>query len=177
MNFTIWRQAVTTMPQLDKSQWDKLDIIAKWLIATRAPVFLMTLSSAGIGRLLAWISGSFDLSLFLACAVGLTFAHATNNLLNDFTDSVRGIDKDNYTRNQYGIHVLEQGFMSKPEFWRYIAGTGAVALTAGVFLIFERSGATLMLMLAGAFFVLFYTWPLKYIGLGEPSVYWYGGHS
>ena len=26
-------------------------------------------------------------------------------------------------------------------------------------------------MLAGAFFVLFYTWPLKYIGLGEPAVW------
>ena len=25
-------------------------------------------------------------------------------------------------------------------------------------------------MLAGAFFVLFYTWPLKYYGLGEPAV-------
>ncbi|HAN69612.1 MAG TPA: prenyltransferase, partial [Halieaceae bacterium] len=28
----------------------------------------------------------------------------------------------------------------------------------------------LALFLAGAFFVLFYTWPLKYIGLGEPAV-------
>jgi 1,4-dihydroxy-2-naphthoate octaprenyltransferase len=29
---------------------------------------------------------------------------------------------------------------------------------------------TAALMLAGAFFVLFYTWPLKYLGLGEPAV-------
>jgi 1,4-dihydroxy-2-naphthoate octaprenyltransferase len=34
----------------------------------------------------------------------------------------------------------------------------------------QRSGLTINLMLAGAFFVLFYTWPLKYYGLGEPAV-------
>jgi 1,4-dihydroxy-2-naphthoate octaprenyltransferase len=170
MNFTIWRQAITTMPQLNKTQWDQLDWFAKWLIATRASVFLMTLSSAGIGGLLVWMDGRFDLGLFIACAIGLTFAHASNNLINDLTDSARGIDKDNYYRNQYGIHVLEQGFMTKREFWRYLLITASIAIAAGMYLVLERSGATLALMSAGAFFVLFYTWPLKYIGLGEPSV-------
>jgi len=31
-------------------------------------------------------------------------------------------------------------------------------------------GVTLSLFAAGIFFVLFYTWPLKYYGLGEPAV-------
>jgi len=45
-----------------------------------------------------------------------------------------------------------------------------VALALGAWLISQRAGLTLDLMLAGAFFVLFYTWPLKYYGLGEPAV-------
>jgi 1,4-dihydroxy-2-naphthoate octaprenyltransferase len=98
------------------------------------------------------------------------FAHATNNLLNDYTDSRRGIDRDNYYRNQYGVHVLEDGLMNERQFWRYLGVTAGIALLLGAWLISQRSGLTVNLMLAGAFFVLFYTWPLKYYGLGEPAV-------
>ena len=170
MNFSIWWQAMTTMPSLTSQQWQQLDVIARWLIATRASVFLMTITSACIGGLLAWRDGLFDGWLFVLTTIGLTFAHATNNLLNDLTDSVRGIDKNNYYRNQYGVHVLEDGLVTRQRFWLYILFTGGVALLAGALLVWERSGITLMLMAAGAFFVLFYTWPLKYIGLGEPAV-------
>jgi 1,4-dihydroxy-2-naphthoate octaprenyltransferase len=170
MNFSIWWQAITTMPSLSPQQWQQLDIIARWLIATRASVFLMTISSASIGGLLAWRDGLFDGWLFLLTLIGLTFAHATNNLLNDLTDSAKGIDKNNYYRNQYGVHVLEDGLVSKSRFWGYILFTGGIALLAGALSVWERSGITLTLMSAGAFFVLFYTWPLKYIGLGEPAV-------
>ena len=52
----------------------------------------------------------------------------------------------------------------------YKRQTAAIALLLGGWLISQRSGLTLDLMLAGAFFVLFYTWPLKYYGLGEPAV-------
>jgi 1,4-dihydroxy-2-naphthoate octaprenyltransferase len=102
--------------------------------------------------------------------LGLMLAHATNNLLNDLTDSHRGIDAGNYYRNQYGIHVLEDGLMSRKQFYVYVALTGSAALAVGAYLVLARGGLTLPLMLAGAFFVLFYTWPLKYIGLGEPAV-------
>lgn len=139
-------------------------------IACRASVLFMTFTAAALGGLLAWRAGVFQWDLWLATVFGLMFAHATNNLLNDFTDSRRGIDKDNYYRNQYGVHVLEDGLMSEREFWRYVGVTAGVALALGGWLIFQRSGLTFNLMLAGAFFVLFYTWPLKYFGLGEPAV-------
>jgi 1,4-dihydroxy-2-naphthoate octaprenyltransferase len=130
----------------------------------------MTFTAAALGGLMAWRSGAFHWDLWLATVLGLMFAHATNNLLNDYTDSRRGIDKDNYYRNQYGVHVLEDGLMSEGQFWRYVGVTAGVALLLGCWLIYQRSGLTLDLMLAGAFFVLFYTWPLKYYGLGEPAV-------
>ena len=170
MKLNVWWQAVTTMPSMTITQWQQLDLVARWLIATRASVLLMTLSSAAIGGILAWGDGAFNAGLFALTVIGLGFAHATNNLLNDLTDSHMGIDKDNYYRNQYGVHILEAQLVNRNEFWRYILFTATVALVAGCLLIGLRGGLTLPLMVAGVFFVLFYTWPLKYIGLGEPAV-------
>jgi 1,4-dihydroxy-2-naphthoate octaprenyltransferase len=140
------------------------------LIACRASVLFMTFTAAALGGLMAWRADHFQWDLWLATVLGLIFAHATNNLLNDYTDSRRGIDKDNYYRNQYGVHVLEDGLMNERQFWRYVGVTAGIALLLGGWLIIQRAGLTLDLMLAGAFFVVFYTWPLKYYGLGEPAV-------
>ena len=166
----MWGRALEQMPKLSQSEWQALDPVAKWLIACRASVLFMTFTAAALGGLMAWRAGVFQWDLWLATVLGLMFAHATNNLLNDYTDSRRGIDKDNYYRNQYGVHVLEDGLMNERQFWRYLGVTAGIALLLGGWLISQRSGLTLDLMLAGAFFVLFYTWPLKYYGLGEPAV-------
>ncbi|MDJ0877276.1 MAG: prenyltransferase [Halieaceae bacterium] len=170
MNPRVWAQALNTMPKLTPDEWGQLDVVARWLIATRASVLFMTFMSAALGGLLAAADGAFDWTLWGICCLGLVFAHATNNLLNDYTDSRRGIDRDNYYRNQYGVHVLEDGLLSPRRFWGYVGFTGGVAIALGLWLVWARSGLTLDLMLAGAFFVLFYTWPLKYYGLGEPAV-------
>ena len=170
INVRMWGQALYKIPRLDASQWKTLDPIAKWLIATRASVLFMTFTAAALGGLMAWRVDLFAWQPWLAATLGLLFAHATNNLLNDWTDSRRGIDKNNYYRNQYGVHVLEDGLMNTRQFWTYLGVTGCIALLLGAWLVWERSGLTLNLMLAGAFFVLFYTWPLKYYGLGEPAV-------
>jgi 1,4-dihydroxy-2-naphthoate octaprenyltransferase len=170
INVKMWGRALNQMPKLSRSEWLELDPVAKWLIACRAPVLFMTFTASALGALMAWRAGVFAPDLWLATVLGLMFAHATNNLLNDFTDSRRGIDKDNYYRNQYGVHVLEDELMSAGQFWGYVGVTAGIALSLGVWLVAQRSGLTLDLMLAGAFFVLFYTWPLKYYGLGEPAV-------
>lgn len=166
----MWYQAMRTMPQVDQAQWSKLDYLSRWLIASRASVLLMTFTSCAVGGLLAWQDGLFNGYYFTLALLGLLLAHATNNQLNDLTDTVRGIDTDNYYRNRYGTHVLEHGLMSRQQLLRYIFATGSLALLLGAVLVWERGGITLGLLAAGAFFVLFYTYPLKYIGLGEPAV-------
>ena len=170
VDISMWGRALDRMPKLDAQQWAALDPVAKWLIACRASVLFMTFTAAALGGLMAWRAGAFRWDLWLVTTFGLLFAHATNNLLNDLTDSRRGIDHDNYYRNQYGVHVLEDGLLNLRQFWRYLGITGGIAIALGAWLIWERSGLTFNLMLAGAFFVLFYTWPLKYYGLGEPAV-------
>ncbi len=170
INPKTWVQALTTMPRLEAEQWRNLDLVARWLIACRASVLFMTLTSACLGGLLAARDGLLNWTPFLLCSLGLVMAHATNNLLNDYIDSRRGVDKNNYYRNQYGIHILEDELVSPVGFWAYVAFTASLALIPGIWLVLEYGGATLNLMLAGSFFVLFYTWPLKYYGLGEPAV-------
>ncbi len=170
MNVGMWRKALQVIPRISQEEWDHLDFISKWLISTRAAVLIMTFISAAIAGILAYQHGNFNLGLWLLLVIGLILAHATNNLFNDFTDYVKGVDKDNYFRAQYGPQPLEHGLMSKRQLLTYAFITGLLALTAGAVLVYTRGTLALVLLGLGAFFVLFYTFPLKYIALGELAV-------
>jgi 1,4-dihydroxy-2-naphthoate octaprenyltransferase len=170
MNVQMWSKALQIIPRLSKEEWDGLDILSRWLIAARAAVLIMTFISGAIAGILAVRDGSFNLLYWLLLSLGLILAHATNNLLNDLTDYSRGVDQDNYYRAQYGPQPLTHGFLSVRQSWTYVAVTGLLALAAGAYLVYLRGPLGLALLAAGAFFVLFYTYPLKYIGLGELAV-------
>ena len=166
----VWLEALQVIPRIDKAQWDELDPIAKWLVATRSAVLVMTLVACMIAGLLAYRDGCFDPLVWGLLCVGLVFAHAANNLVNDLTDHAKGVDKGNYFRAQYGPQPLEHGLMTRGQVLRMIAVTFGIALAAGGALVFMRGGQTLTLMAIGVVFVLFYTWPMKFIGLGELAV-------
>jgi len=170
VNVAMWGRALSVIPRVTKAEWDELDVVSRWLIATRSAVIIMTAIASGIAGLLAYRDGLFDAALWGLCTVGLCFAHATNNLVNDLTDHKKGVDKDNYFRTQYGPQPLEHGLMTTGQMLKYAAVTGLVALAAGGLLVAQRGQITLTLFAVGIFFVLFYTWPLKYIGMGEPAV-------
>lgn len=170
MNVSMWAKAVNVIPRVSEEEWRALDVVSRWLIATRSAVLVMTFNSAAIAGLLAARDGMFDWSLWGLVTLGLLFAHATNNLVNDITDHAKGVDKDNYFRTQYGPQPLENGLMTKSEIYTYTAVTGLIALAAGLALVAMRGEQTLWLLASGVFFVLFYTWPLKYIGMGEVAV-------
>ncbi len=169
-NVAMWGKALRVIPRITKEEWSDLDLVSKWLIATRFTVIIMTIIASTIGGLLAFRDRAFDAVAFSVTTLGLIFAHATNNLVNDLTDHAKGVDKDNYFRTQYGPQPLEHGLLTVPQMLRYTAVTGGIALFAGGFLVLTRGQATLTLFAVGIFFVLFYTWPLKYFGLGEPAV-------
>lgn len=166
-----WKEILTRMPKLDKDDWLAMGLLKRWFIATRSAVFVMTLFSVGIGLLMAVPAGQFDIFNAVLVTLGLVLAHATNNLINDWTDHKKGVDKDNYFRTQYGPQPLEAGFVTESGLMRYIAVTGGLAILAGFLLVFRTDINTFYLMLVGAFFVLFYTYPLKFFGLGEPAVW------
>jgi 1,4-dihydroxy-2-naphthoate octaprenyltransferase len=169
-NFSMWGQALTVMPRINRQDWDGLDLVSRWLIASRAAVIVMTFTSAAFAGMLAVKAGRFDGLLFTLVALGLCLAHATNNLINDLTDHWKGVDEDNYFRTQYGPQTVQEGFLSVRQLSTYAVVTGLAALAVGIYLVALRGETALWLLGAGAFFVLFYTFPLKYIGMGEPAV-------
>ncbi len=173
MNFAMWKKALQVIPDVSKEEWDRLDIISKWLISTRAAVLVMTFLSAVLAGLFAWHDGyKVNLVSWLVLAIGLVLAHASNNLFNDYTDYVRGVDKDNYFRTMYGPQPVAHGLMTKTQHLTYFAITGLLAVACGLYLVLTNGNdLTIWILLGlGAFFVLFYTWPLKYIALGEAAV-------
>lgn len=177
--FAMWRKSLSQLIKMDnKSEWDALDVLSKWFIATRSAVGTITLYSGFIGGLLAWQHlyanhAPFNFLTWLILTLGLFIAHGTNNLINDYTDFSRGIDKDNYFRTQYGVHPLAQGFWDKPTHLRWFAVSGLLATISGVYALFVTQFAPVVIWLfaVGAFILLFYTYPLKYIGIGELSIF------
>ena len=89
MNFKMWIKALQVIPRIDKEEWDKLDIVSRWLIATRGAVLIITFIPAVIAGLLAAKDGMFHWLNWILVTVGLVFAHAMNNLLNDLPTTAR----------------------------------------------------------------------------------------
>jgi 1,4-dihydroxy-2-naphthoate octaprenyltransferase len=133
----------------------------------------VTIYACIMSGLLAWRDGYFAWLPFIVVTLGLFIAHGTNNLLNDYTDFKRGVDKDDYFRIQYGVHPLVQGFWTKRQQIRWFLVSGVLATAAGVYVLFYTnfSPAIIGLFAFGALMVLFYTWPLKYFGLGELAIF------
>lgn len=174
INFEMWKTAAWQLVKMEsKQEWDALDVISKWLIATRSAVTTVTLYSCAVAGLLAWRDGFFSWLPWLILTIGLFIAHGTNNLLNDYTDFSRGIDKDNYFRTQYGVHPLVQGFWTKSQQIRWFLVSGFLATLSGVFALYYTSYAPLVIGLFafGALILLFYTYPLKYFALGEFAIF------
>jgi 1,4-dihydroxy-2-naphthoate octaprenyltransferase len=174
INFAMWRKASWQLIKMEnKKEWDALDVVSKWLIATRSAVTLVTVYSCVISGILAARDGYFSWTPFLIVTLGLFIAHGTNNLLNDYTDYSRGVDKDNYFRTQYGVHPLVQGFFTKPQQIRWFIVSGVLATLAGFYILVNTGFNTTVIGLFafGAIVLLAYTYPFKYWGLGELAIF------
>ena len=114
----------------------------------------------------------FQLIPWLMLTLGLIMAHAANNLFNDYTDYVQGVDQKNYYRAMYGPQPLVDGLMTKAQNLTYFAFSAVLALASGLYLAWYNNYSILIwiLIALGAFFMFFYTWPLKYMALGELAV-------
>jgi 1,4-dihydroxy-2-naphthoate polyprenyltransferase len=174
INVAMWRKATAQLIKIDKkSEWDALDVVSKWLIATRSAVTTVTLYSCVIAGLFALRAGSRDWLAWIVMTIGLFLAHGANNLLNDYTDFRRGVDTDNYFRTQYGVHPLAQGFWSKPVQMRWFVVTGLLGLAAAVFAIVRSSfdPVVIGIFVYGSLMLLLYTWPLKHFAVGELTIF------
>ena len=40
VDFAMWQKALNVIPEVTKEEWDRLDVISRWLISTRAAVLI-----------------------------------------------------------------------------------------------------------------------------------------
>src|SRR2546422_2837940 len=167
-----WRQIIAT-GNLPKGR--AIDGLSRWLLITRACVFSMTLTSGLIGGLLAGATASSPRwGLFALALLGLVIAHAANNMINDYFDTIGGVDTAEYTRALYAPHPILSGLISTRGLIAAIAALNVVDLVILLVLVAARGWSVAAFALAGLFVSVFYVAPplrLKHHGLGEPGVF------
>ena len=163
--------AVLDVPHVSPAIWRRAGWVLRWLVATRASVLPLTLFACLFAGLLAlpWSVG--EATRLVLVTLALLLAHATNNLLNDHVDYRTGLDRDNYFRALYGTHPLTRGLMSLAAHRLMILLTGSAAFLLCLYLGRMLGATAYWLAGAGAFFLLFYTYPLKRWAVGELSVF------
>ena len=148
--------------------------IKKYVIATRPWSFTMSLISVSVGTLLAAEEGSVSWAWFAITAVGITLFHATANLINDYFDTLYGIDQEDSPTAKYRPQPILSGMLTP----RQVLGeavillvlTVAIGLTVGI----VRSWHVLWIGIIGLFTSICYTAgpvKFKYRALGEFAVF------
>ena len=167
-----WKEVLNTA---NLSPDKEMDTVSKWLIISRAAVFTMTITSGLIGGLLA-ISQTDEpnwLNLVLA-VLGLVFAHASNNMTNDYFDMEVGVDTEDYARALYAPHPILSGLLSKRELLVAILVINLIDAGIMTYLAVNVGWPVLVFAVLGLFVSVFYVAPplkFKHHGLGEPGVF------
>lgn len=113
-------------------------------------------------------TGEFSISYSILILAGVVFLHFSIDLLNDYWDYVKGIDKiAKRTKYSGGTGVLPEGFL-KPKHV-YLAGLLFLILgsSIGIYFVVERGPIVAAILAIAIFSVYTYTNHLIYHGLGE----------
>jgi 1,4-dihydroxy-2-naphthoate octaprenyltransferase len=171
---TTWQNWGEVLRTQNLSSDKTMDGVSRWLLITRASVFPMTMTSAALGGLLAAPGPDANWFFFALALLGLTVAHAANNMINDYFDLSGGVDTDDYVRAQYAPHPILSGLISKTGLVVAIAVATLIDLGILLYLTEVRGWPVAAFALAGLFISVFYVAPplkLKHRGLGEPGVF------
>lgn len=167
-----WQVSLNTCNCPEDVDIHQTDAITRWLVIARACVFSMTVTSGFIGILLALglassVGVSFNVFNALLCIIGLVVAHATNNLLNDWTDVRKGVDTEDYPRAQYSVHPVLGGLTTPNNLLK--ASLVLTLLDGFIMLYLAAVSGPLVIVFAvsGLALSLAYTGFLKRLALGE----------
>ena len=100
--------------RLCRAPGEDVDRLTRLIASSRLCVIPMTVYSVLIGAALAWVFyGVVDIPATMALLTGFSAAHLLDNLVNDYTDYVRGLDDWGYFRSLYGPHPFLEGVLKK----------------------------------------------------------------
>uniref|UniRef100_A0A7J3X733 1,4-dihydroxy-2-naphthoate prenyltransferase n=1 Tax=Thermofilum pendens TaxID=2269 RepID=A0A7J3X733_THEPE len=145
-----------------------------WVVATRPWSFAMTfVSITGATAYTYMRFHAFDPLYYLAVLVGVTLLHAAANVLNDYYDTVRGVDVPGAPTTLYRPHPILTGFTTPQRLRDFGLALLAGGLAIAVALATVRTLVVVLLALAGVVLLFTYSGPpgLKYRALGELGVF------
>jgi len=148
--------------------------IKKYFIAARPWSFTMSLISVSVGTLLAAGDGPVSWLWFALVALGIVFFHAAANLINDYFDTLYGIDQRDSPTAKYRPQPILSGMLTPRELLLeavvLLIAASAIGLTAAA----VRSAHVLWIGIVGLLTTIFYTAgpvKFKYRALGELAVF------
>ena len=161
---TRWKMAIDgcNVPQIELA-----DGFTRWLVISRACVFSMSLTSGMIGLLIAAEQGTVNWLLGILAVIGVVFAHAANNLINDWGDVRQGVDTEDYPRAQYSPHPILGGLTTPKRLLGAALLLNLFDAAIMMYLFTQRGALIIGFALAGLLLSISYTSFLKRAGLGE----------
>jgi 1,4-dihydroxy-2-naphthoate polyprenyltransferase len=144
-------------------------LIGRWLRAIRLKFLLASLFASGNGMALAlWRYSSFDLNYAVLTIVGVFSLHASIDLLNDYWDHRRGIDKmTKRTKFSGGSGVIPENLLSP----RTVYGAAILFLLAGVligcYFVVVRGPIIALILIFAVLSIFFYSSKIVNFGLAE----------
>lgn len=170
----MWKEILDNGNLPGKINVKKLDFVSRWLLATRACVFSMTITSVFVGALIAGADGRVNIGYTLLVLLALTMAHASNNLINDYYDYKLGTDTKDYPRTQYAPHPLASKLITEKQLLGAFFLFSAIELAIGIFFAVKVGIWAILFAVAGFLLSVLYVMPpvkLKYRGLGELAIF------
>ncbi len=171
MGLRDWRSVLNTC-NVEGDPKEK-DPVTKLLLSTRACVLPATWTSAFIGIFLALIyDGAINWLHAIILFIGLTLAHMTNNLFNDYFDWRSGIDTPEYPRTQYSPHPILAGIYTPRKVLSIALLFTSIDFFIMVYFYLLRGWPIIFFAVLGFLISFNYAGPplrLKTIGLGEIS--------
>lgn len=152
--------------------------VKAWFLATRPWSFPMTFLSITFGSLMAAVEGFLNPSLYLLTLIGSILAHASANVLNDYFDTIHGVDTPLAPTVKYRPHPVLSGFTTPRKLVAFGWSLLFIASAIGAYLTLASGIAVAMLALLGFLLAVTYSgapFKFKYKALGEPAVFFVWG--
>lgn len=145
-----------------------------WIIATRPWSFVMTFFSITLGTIIASFDGKINFFYYFLCLLGATFFHGATNLINDYFDYKKNVDRPDSPTCHYRPHPIISGKFSAKEIFLYAAFLYFFTFLIGIFFSLNVSNLIFIIGIIG--FLISFTYcgfPLsyKYKALGEIPIF------
>lgn len=149
--------------------------IREYFLAFRPWSFSMTAVSVTVGSMMGLLlQGIFYPGLAILVLVGVVAIHGATNILNDYFDTLYGVDRPGAPTTLYRSHPLLEKIFSPKEFIIFSLILYSIAALICIYLLGLRGWPIAAMTIIGGFFSVAYTaGPVKYKyrGLGEISVF------